>query len=182
MAVQATDLKFYRSIGASTSANNSLAGTVTSLGGAIDVDHEIISGVTHALFDAVPSSEATTGRVEYRCVYIVNTNTVPQTLYNAKVYFNNLMTLNQSEIHIALDAAGVGLDSSITLIDEIDSSSKLSGFTWLAANTIATGLLIGDMTGAGASKKAVWIRRTIKAGAEAGRESVMLRVVGDTDV
>lgn len=179
MAVTSADLKYYLSSASATSANNTGGGLVTSIGGAISAT-EIVSGSNNNLFDAVSSAEAISGRVEYRLVYVTNENVTPQTLYASRVFVLANTVAAETKIEIALDPAAVGSNSSITLVDEIDSTNLLSGLTFSLASSFNNGLVIGDMPGG--SKKAVWIKRTITAGAAAAQETATLSLQGETDV
>lgn len=179
MSVQATDLKFYKSSASTTNANNTSGNLVGSIGGAISTT-QITSGQLHDLFDAVLASEAQAGRIEYRCIYVVNSNTTPQTLYDARVFVQTNTVSADSSIEIALDPAAVGTDSTISLTDELDSDNKLSGLTFSPASDFDNGLVIGDVAGNG-GKNAIWIKRTINAGASAANESAVIQFQGDTD-
>ena len=179
MAVIPADIKYFKSTDATTVANNTNGGTVDSLGGIISAN-EIATATNHNLFDAVISAEATAGRIEYRLIYVTNANVTPQTLYDAKVFINTNTISADTTIEIALDPAAVGADSSLTLLDEIDSSNVLVGLTFSLASSFATGLVIGDIDGAG-GKKGIWIKRTIDALAVAAQDSGILEVQGDTD-
>lgn len=179
MSVQATDLKFYKSSASTTNANNTGGNLVGSIGGAIS-STQLVSGQLHDLFDAVLASEALSGRVEYRCIYVTNENTTPQTLYSSTLFIQSNTDSTFSTIDIGLDPAPGGSDSTISLTDELDSDNKLSGITFRAANSFDNGLEIGDIAGNG-GKKAIWVRRTILANAPAANEDAVLQFQGDTD-
>lgn len=179
MAVLATDLKFFKSSASSTDTGNTGGGLVSSLGGAIS-STELTSGQLHDLFDAVTAAEASTGRVEYRCIYVANQNATPQTLYDAKIFIATNTASGDSEIEIGLDPSPVGSDSTISLTNEQDTDDKLLAVTFSPAADFANGLSIGDIPGNG-GKKAIWIKRTINAAAAAASESAVLQIQGDTD-
>lgn len=181
MAVTASDLKFFKSAGTSTSANNTVGiGTpVSSVGGAISAT-EVVSGSLHDLFDAVTSGEASAGRTEYRCIYVSNANATPQTLYASRIFIQSNTASVDSTLEIGLDVAPVGTNSAITLLDEIDSDNRLAAVAFSSATDFANGLVIGDVPGSG-GKKAVWIKRTINPGAAAASETATISWQGDTD-
>ena len=54
-----------------------------------------------------------------------------------------------------------------------------TGVSFSATTTFAGGLTIGDL--AAGAHKAVWVRRTVNAGAAAYADSFTLRVQGDTN-
>lgn len=179
MAVNSTDLKFYKSSASAQTAENTGGSSITSLGGAIS-GTEVTSGVLHELFDAVTADEAEFGRVEYRCIYVVNNNVTPQTLYDARVFVSSDTTSDDSLIEIGLDTAAVGADTAISLTDEIDSDDKLAAIVFSPAADYDNGLVIGDIVGNG-GKKAVWVKRTINALAGAATENAVITIQGDTD-
>ena len=176
MAVIAADIKYFKSTDATTVAGNTNGALVDSLGGVISAN-EIISNSNHNLFDAVTSAEALAGRIEHRLIYVTNQN-ASQTLFASKVFVATDTVAADTLIEIALDPAAVGADSSLTIADETDSGNALVGLTFSTANSFANGLDVGDMTFG--TKKAVWVRRTITAGATAAAETATLEVQGDT--
>lgn len=177
MAILASELKYFKSANTVTDPNNSLSATIESLGGAITAN-ELTTGLMHDLFDVVPSAEASAGRTEYRCIYLKNENAT-QTLYDARVYISVNTPSPDSAIEIALDPAAVGVDSTITLADEIDSTSLLSSLIFSSAVDFTNALSIGDIPAG--EYKAVWIKRIISPGAAAAAETCTLAFRGDTD-
>lgn len=181
MPILTGDLKFNKSlhtVAAGTDNGNTHGSEVESLGGAISTS-ELVSAEVHGLFDAVPSAEALAGRVEYRLIYVKNDHS-DLTLYDAKVFMFENTTSENSIIELGLDpVAGNGDDSVIELDDEADSTDKLSAVVFGAHSTFDSGLDIGNL--AAGSKRAVWVRRTIEAGATAASELATIAVRGDTD-
>lgn len=177
MAIIASELKYFKSVHESSDSNNTLGDDITSLGGAITAT-ELSSGTMHDLFDAVPSTEATSGRTEYRCIYVRNTN-ASQTLYAAKAYIATNTASPDSTFEIALDPAGINADSTILLADELDTGALLSGLSFVPAADFANGIVIGDM--AATEYHAVWVKRIINPGAAAAAEVCTLALRGDTD-
>ncbi len=175
MAIDANELVFRFSLNTTTDAAR-----VPSCGGAPDISGAPISagGVLNELFDRVTSSQALAGSVEYRLVYVRNDN-VAEVLFNAIARIVSDSSNPTTTLLWALDPAGVNGDSSITLLDEVDTTNLLSGLTF---NTLAKD--VG--TGAGNDLPAngyhgIWLQRTVTAGtgSDAG-DTAILRLEGET--
>lgn len=181
MPILSGDLKFKKSlhtVAAGVGNGNTHDLEVSSLGLGVGVD-ELTSGLLHDLFDAVPSSEALNGRSEYRCIYVVNEH-ASLTLFDAKVFISNNTASENTEIEIAVDPVSLnGEDSTIALVDEADSSGLLDSIAWGTYPTFASGLSLGNV--AAGEQRAVWIKRTIQAGAAATADSATITMRGDTD-
>lgn len=77
MAISLSDIEFFLSGGPTNSSpNNSLGGQPSSF---------LVLGSMNNLFSDVSSENADSGRTDYRCFYIFNTNTA-DTLYDAKIF------------------------------------------------------------------------------------------------
>ncbi|AJT61132.1 hypothetical protein AVU32_gp291 [Vibrio phage ValKK3] len=181
MPIVTGDLRFNKSlhvVAASPGNGNTNDQEVDSLGGGISAT-ELVSGQVHDLFDAVPSSEASSGRVEYRLIYVKN-NHPSLTLYDAMVYMSANTASADSTIELGLDPVALnGVDSLITLDDEVDSGTELSTVIFGEHSTFESGLDIGNL--AAGEYRAIWVRRTINAGAAAALEAATITVRGDTD-
>ncbi len=181
MPIVTGDLKFNKSlhvVAAGPGNGNTHDLEIDSLGGGIS-STELVSGALHDLFDAVPSAEAASGRVEYRLIYVQNTHAT-LTLYDAKIFMFSNTASPDSLIEIGLDpVAGNGDDSLILLDDEVDSGGDLAAVVFGAHSDFANGLDIGNL--AAGEQRAVWIRRTIEAGAAAANETASISLRGDTD-
>ena len=164
MAVADTDIKFYYS--GDGTAKGSLGGAIT--------ENEVPSSGTNIIFDNVDASEAESGDVEYRCIYIKNTHP-SDTLYDARVFIAQDTVSEDDEIDIGLDSAGKnGTATSIA-----DESTAPSGVTFSHPTTYDDGLQLGDL-GPG-EYYAIWIRRTVNAGASAlANNNYMIKVQGQT--
>jgi hypothetical protein len=181
MAILSSDLKYFKSlytVAAGAGNGNTHDLEVTSLGGGLSAV-EISTGVVHDLFDSVSSAEAIAGRIEHRLIYVTNEHAT-LTLYDATVFVNLNTSSVDSTLEIGLDpVAGNGADSVIELADETDSGSALTAVTFTLADGFANGINIGHL--AAGEQRAIWLRRTILAGATAGFETTTLAIRGDTD-
>lgn len=162
MAIASTDIHYRLSGGASNAV------PLASLGG-------IKSSVdaTGVIFDDVSSAEATAGDVEYRCVYVHNTH-ASLTLIGAVLWMLANTPSTSTTIDVGVGTSAVnGTEQTVA-----DEGTAPTGVTFAAAASQAAGIALGDIP-AGQSR-AVWLRRTVTAGAAAVADSFTLRVTGDT--
>lgn len=162
MPIASTDIKFRLSGGAANTDPNA------GLGGAAST-----TDANTSIFDNVSSAEAAAGDTEYRCVYVKN-NHGTNTLLGAKIWIQANTPSADTTVDIGLGTSAVNAVEQ-TVPDE---NTSPSGVTFSAPINLAGGLVIGDLP-AGATK-AVWVRRTVTAGAAAANDSFTLRVQGDT--
>ena len=162
MAIVSTDINYRLSGGASNAV------TASSLGG-------VKSSVAASnYFDDVSSAEASTGDTEYRCIYVHNAHAT-LTLIGAKVFIQTNTPSSDTDVAIGLGSSAInGTEQTVA-----DESTAPTGVSFSAPTTFAGGLAIGDL--AAGAHKAVWVRRTVNAGAAAYSDSFTLRVQGDTN-
>lgn len=163
MPIVASDIKYRLSGGASNTDPNA------SLGGA-----ESSTDAGSGIFDNVSSAEGTAGDIEYRCVYVKNTHGT-LTYQGAKVWVQANTPSADTTVDIGLGTTAVGTGNEQTVADE---QTAPSGVTFSAAANEGAALSIGDIPAG--HHKAVWIRRTVTAGAAAAADSFTLRTKGDT--
>lgn len=162
MAIVSTDIQYLLSGGASNS------NPATSLGGVKS------STAASNYFDDVSSAEASAGDTEYRCVYVHN-NHGTLSLIGAKVFIQTNTPSSDTDVAIGLGSSAInGTEQTVA-----DESTAPTGVSFSAPTTFAGGLAIGDL--AAGAHKAVWVRRTVNAGAAAYADSFTLRVQGDTN-
>lgn len=156
MAIASADIQFRLSGGASnTDPDSSLGGVISST--------EIVSATLENLFDNVTASESANGDTEYRCLYVLNTNTTDSFL-GVVIWIDTQTASPDTDIAIGLDGGGVGDGSStgvaVTITDE---GTAPAGVSFSTPNSASTGLTIGDL-GPGQAH-AVWIKRNVAVGA-----------------
>ena len=162
MAIVSTDIQYRLSGGASNSD------PAISLGGVKS------STAASNYFDDVSSAEASAGDTEYRCVYVHN-NHGTLSLIGAKVFIQTNTPSSDTDVAIGLGSSAInGTEQTVA-----DESTAPTGVSFSAPTTFAGGLAIGDL--AAGAHKAVWVRRTVNAGAAAYADSFTLRVQGDTN-
>lgn len=165
-AIIAAEIVYRLSGGAATTLGDQ------ALGGAKSANAVPAGG----LFDDVTGAESAAGSVEYRCVYIHNANTTPTTLVSPKIYVQTNTPSTDTTIDLALGTSVQG-GTEQTIANE---TTAPTGVSWVTnATNYSTGVALGDIPGNG-GHRAVWIRRTVNAGAVAYSDSFTLRVEGDT--
>jgi hypothetical protein len=175
MSVVASDMLLKYSV--SAAAGNTTAGTAaTSLGDQVSTT-QITSAALNNLFDDVSSAEATSGDVEYRCVFVHN-NHATDTAFNVTVAVQSQVALGAS-IDLALDGIGVTAVGSasaqaLTVANESTAPSGGAGVGSYGAGPLTIGTMApGTVAG-------VWVRRTVSAATAAiSGDGATLRIAGD---
>lgn len=144
----------------------------TSLGGAIG--GVITSGQIHNLFDKVSGAESEAGTVEYRCIYVKN-NHASLTLEDAVVWIQANTPSPDTTVAIGLGTSAIGGEEDAVA----NETTAPAGVTFSTPEDAGSGLSIGNLPAGG--HKAIWLRRTVNAGASAfNNDGVEIRVQGDT--
>lgn len=166
MPITATDIQFRLSGGAANADGGASLGGVKS--------SNQVSSSLHAFFDRVTGAESAAGDVEYRCLYVHN-NHATLTLYAATAWMPTNTPATGTTIDIGVGTAAVnGIEQTV-----VDESSAPTGVSFSAPSTYGTGLLLGDIPAG--QHKAVWLRRTVTAGAAAyNSDGATLSVQGDS--
>lgn len=146
----------------SLSGGASNTNPAASLGGA----KSSTAAVATTLFDAVTASEASAGRVEYRCVFITNADPA-LTAVSAVLSVQADSTSSSTALAVGLGTGAVsGTEPAVA-----NETTAPSGVTF------GTSANLGDL--AAGAYRAVWIRRTVTAGAAAlATDAANLRVTG----
>ena len=152
MSIIAGDFVTRLSGGSANSVGNSaIGGAKSSVAASSTVDQ---------LFDAVTAAQAAAGLIEYRCVYLHNANASDQ-MTNAVVYVSANTPLAGTTIDIGVGSAAVNATEQ-TIANEATAPTSV---TFSAPSTAGTGLALGSIPFG--QHKAIWIRRTVTAGAGA---------------
>jgi hypothetical protein len=113
-----------------------------------------------ALFDAVASAEASAGDTEYRCVYLHNANVSSQ-MEPAIVWVSANTPNANTVIEIGLGTSAVnGTEQTIA-----NENTAPSGVSFSAAANEGAAVNLGNIPAG--QHRALWIRRTVTAGAPA---------------
>lgn len=172
MAITASDIEYRLSGGAAnTSPAAALGGAMSTAGGGV-----ITSAALNNLWDDVSGAEAAAGDIEYRCIYVKNAHG-SLTWQSVVLWIDSLTSDADTEFDIGLDGAAVGSTASSTSSDENTAPSP--AVTFSRPTSKGAGLSIGDIPAG--SRKAIWIKRTVTAGAAAASDTGSIRCEGDTN-
>jgi hypothetical protein len=152
MSIITADFVARLSGGASNAVGNA------SLGGA--KSSTAVSTSVDGLFDAVTAAQAAAGLVEYRCIYLHNAN-ASDTMTAARVWINANTPLAGTDLAIGVGTAAVNATEQ-TIANE---ATAPSGVTFSSPSTAGSGLALGDLPPG--QHRAIWLRRTVTAGAGA---------------
>lgn len=148
-----------------------------SLGGWMSTS-EVGTGL-HDLFDPISGDDNEREAVDFRCVFITNTNAESLPLLDPVVWIASEVA-GGADVRIGLDPAGV-VDADATSAQAAiiaDEEDVPAGVTFSAPSTKETGL---DLVELGAGEcVAVWIERAATDSPPVDADGVTLRVEGDT--
>lgn len=168
--IDSADLLFRLSGGAAnTDPDASIGGAMSTVAGGV-----ITSAQMNNLWDDVSGDEGAAGDVEYRCIYLHNTDAT-RTWLNVKLWISATSSSPDTAFAIALGGEGVGG----TAESPGDEDTPPSGEAFSSPTTKAAGLDVGDL--AAGESYPIWIRRTVTAGADAfDNDSYSLSASGDS--
>jgi hypothetical protein len=179
-AIVASDLIIRYSV-KTGSAGNTTAGTAAGSLGTYISTTPWAGGVANDLFDDITGGENAASTVDYRCVFIYNSNTA-NTYQNAVAYIS-LETAGGASIAIAADTTltsvlGSASAQALTGTTETAPGAGVTGLSYSSPTTAATGVSLGSI--AAGSVKALWIRRTAANSAALSVDGVTIAWAGDT--
>lgn len=126
----------------------------------------------NSLFDNVSGAEEQAGDIEYRCVYLYNSGDVDAT--NTVVWLSVNTTDVDTQVAIGLGTSAVnGIEQTVA-----DENTAPTTVTFSEPATEGTGLSVGTL--AAAAHKAVWLRRSVTAGAGASNDQFTVASAFDT--
>jgi len=148
-----TDIVYRLSGGASnTDPNLALGGIISSTA--------IVDNTLNNLWDNVSGDEGAAGDIEYRCFYVRNSHAT-LTLQTPVIWVSSNTTSASDEVDIGVGTAAVnGTEQTVA-----NETTAPSGVTFSHPTTKGTGLSLGSLPAG--QHKAVWVRRTVTAGAGA---------------
>lgn len=159
MPIISSDIEFRQS------GTNNLGGTISG---------SAVSAALHGLFDVVSGAESLAGDAEYRCIYVRNSHAT-LTLYNAIAYISSNTPSGDTTVDIGVGTSAANGEEQ-TIADE---NTAPAGVAFSNPSAYVGGLSLGDIPAG--QHKAIWIRRTVSAGAAAySGDGMTLAVQGDT--
>jgi hypothetical protein len=174
-AIVAADLSFKFSTTAGA-AGNSTAGTAAGSLGKYCSTTAWADGAT--LFDDISGAENAASTVDYRCVFLHNTNAA-NAYQNAVVYIASQVS-GGADIAIGVDptaslAVGSSTAQAVTIANE---TTAPAGVTFSTPATVGAGLALGSI--ASGFVRGIWIRRTATNSAALSADGFTLATSGDT--
>ena len=162
MAIILTDIKFLLSGGIfNNDSNMSLGGNISNTPVGNNIPHDVSGRM------------ATVGGVDYRCIYVKNTNT-NLILNSTKLWIQSNTTSPNTSIYIGLGLGGVnGVENIIQ-----NENTIPEGINFLESFNYNTSLSIGDLTPN--QHYGFWIKRVINPGTQMTTDSFILRIQCDT--
>ncbi len=164
----AADLELHLSGGAgNTSPGSALGGARSTAGGGVVPE----SLTANSLFDDVSGAEEQAGDIEYRGVYVRNVGDQPAV--GVKVW---LTDTTDGQTTIAIGLADEGVNATMETI--ANENTAPVGPTFSTPTTEGGGLSMGDIPAG--QHYALWIRRTVTAGAGASNDQFTISSSFDT--
>jgi len=177
-AIVAADILFKYSTASGAAGNTTASTPAASLGKYISTS-AWAGGSANDLFDDISGAENAASTVDYRCIFIHNSNAA-NALQNAVAYLSAEVAGGAS-IAIAVDnlaASNIGASpaQSATIATETTTPSGVGAFS--SPTTAGTGIALGTI-GTGQCR-AIWVRRTASNSAALSNDGVTIAVSGDT--
>jgi len=175
-AIVAGDILWKYSVVAAA-GNTTASAPATSLGDQISTS-AWAGGSPNDLFDDISGAENAASTVDYRCIFVHNTNGA-NTLENAVVYLSAEVAAGAG-IAVGADttAASVIASGSAQALTIANETTAPAGVTFASPTTAGTGVALGNIPSG--QCKAIWVRRTAANSAALSADGVTLAVAGDT--
>jgi hypothetical protein len=176
-AIVAADIAWRYSTTAGAAGNTTAGTAAGSLGRYISTT-AWAGGVAQDLFDDLSGSANAASQVDYRCIFIYNSNAA-NAYQNAVAYISSEVAGGAS-IAIGPDPTAASALGSATAqaVTIANATTAPAGVTFSAPTTAATGIALGTIPVA--NVKAFWIRRTAANTAALSNDGVTLALSGDT--
>lgn len=177
-AIVSGDILLKYSIKTGSAGNTGSSGASTSLGKYISTT-QWTGGTLNDLFDDISGTENAASTVDYRCVFIHNSN-ASNAYENAVVYLSSEVSGGAS-IALAIDNTAASVIGSASaqadnIANETTAPSTVGAFS--SPTTAGTGLSLGSI--ASGSCRAFWVRRTAANTVALSADGVTISVSGDT--
>ena len=163
MAIVSGDIQYRLSGGAANSdAALSYGGAMSSV------------SAPSTLFSNVSSSQASAGLIDYRCIYVRN-NHGSLTLEDPVLWISVNTPSTDTTVAVGLGAAAVNATEDATA----GVTTAPAGVSFSSPSSFGAGIAMADLPAG--QHKAIWIRRTVTAGAAAySNDGFTIVVRGDT--
>lgn len=175
-AIVPSDILFKYSTTAGSAGNSGTGSASGSLGKYISTS-TIPDATLNALFDDISGAENAASTVDYRCVFVHNSN-ASNSLENAVVYLSNVTGGADCAVGVDTTAASAIGASSAQALTIANETTAPAGVSFSAPTTAGTGLSLGTIPSG--QCKAFWVRRTATNSAALSADGTTLSVQGDT--
>lgn len=169
-------LKYSTTAGAAGNANTGTA--AGSLGKYISTS-QWTGGTLNDLFDDISGAENAASTVDYRCIFVHNSNTL-NALQNAVAWLSSEVgggaAIAVASDNIAASALGSAAAQAAQIASETTAPTGVSAF--VSPTTAAGGLALGTIPAN--QVKAFWVRRTASNSSALTGDGVGITVTGDT--
>ena len=176
-AITTAEILFKYSVSAAA-GNTTASAAATSLGDQISTT-AWAGSVANDLFDDISGAENAANTVDYRCIFVHNSNTA-NALQNAVVYMSAEVAGGAS-IAIAVDnlpasAIAAATAQAAAIATETTAPTGVGAFS--SPTTAGAGLSLGNIPVGNC--RAFWIRRTASNSSALSNDGVTIAVAGDT--
>lgn len=177
-AIVAGEVLFKYSVKTGSAGNSTASSAAASLGKYISTT-AWAGGSLNDLFDDISGAENAASTVDYRCIFVHNTNTA-NVLENPTLYIS-AETAGGASIALATDniatsAKGSASAQAAEIANETTAPSGVSAFS--SPTTAGTGLALSNIPVD--QVKAFWVRRTAANTSALSADGVTIAVTGDT--
>lgn len=159
------------------SAGNSGTGSASGSLGKYISTTTIPDATLNAVFDDISGAENAASTVDYRCVFVHNSN-ASNPLENAVVYLSNIAGGADCAVGVDTTAPSAIGSASAQALQIANETTAPAGVTFSAPTTAGTGLALGTIPVG--QCKAFWVRRTATNSAALSGDGTTLSVQGDT--
>lgn len=179
-AITSAEIVFRYSTKLGTAGNTTASTANDSLGTWISTT-AWAGGVANDLFDDITGTENANSTVDYRCIFVYNSNTA-NALENAVVYLS-AETAGGASIAVAADstaasALGATTAQALTATSETAPGAAVTGLTYASPTSAGAGVALGSIPSG--QVKAFWVRRSAANTAALSNDGVTIAVTGDT--
>lgn len=176
-AIVPSDILFKYSTTAGSAGNSGTGAASSSLGKYISTT-TIPDATLNALFDDISGAENAASTVDYRCVFVHNSN-ASNALENAVVYLSSEVPAGAS-VAVGADttAASVIGSASAQALQVANETTAPAGVSFSSPTSSGAGVALGSIPAG--QCKAFWVRRTASNSSALSNDGVTLAVTGDT--
>jgi hypothetical protein len=161
----------------SGSAGNTLTSTANASLGKYISTTAFPDAALNALFDDISGAENAASTVDYRCIFIHNSN-ASNPLENAVVYMSDVAGGAAVAVGVDTTAASALGSASAQALTIANETTAPAGVSFSSPTTVGAGLSLGTIPSG--QVRAIWVRRTAANSAALSADGCSIFVAGDT--